>query len=618
MNLYLDTTDEFATACCTLLKAADQRGLLCADLLAAAKGKQDYDQRTSAWLESLPVWKDASEVRMAMNAESAAILDTGRAYYALLADVAQGIDEGLYGAALLARIQPHFPGIDLDALLVKVRAAEDAHRQASDRRLDRMIASFSKDADDGADEPEPELPVLLKIIDPEAPAEMRAAALIWQLLDALKDDSTQSLRFMGWDVDKQPGPITRFIEEYCIFETPQDLPRLIACQHEAAERGLKVKLALLQETLAGIVAARYRGTLAQMSASFDGDLPGLQVAQWMNDDYPTDPTKMLRLEGAAGAQGWRIACTKENALIAEAGAVALLAALEQHLYYELSKQESSLTSEFIQCLEALTDLDDRAFQYYLRDSQSTTLELMLSCLPRDTEDGEFHPFHDKVGRNMSVRAWEILEDDVAGLGEAEDLDEFELAEILVVLRRIQPDLLTPKQPPSFMQRMLGKVDKKTPLSLDLPDCTISQNIALVERFPRQVTLVIGAGESAKRWQVNVDKMRLFACQLRHRNALLEGDAAFVRAWLGEWMAELAKRSVVRRQRFLRTLSVADAALLFSAAPADARTKWLNACSAAVRERLSSLMREVLADEQCEEAARIIFSHRMFAYMPDVK
>lgn len=614
MNLYLDTTDEFATACCTLLKTADQHGLLCADLLEAGKGKQDFDQRTRAWLEMLPVWKDASEVRAAMSAESAAILDTGRAYYTLLADVAQGIAEGLYGAALLARIQPHFPAIDIAALPIKVRAAEDAHQQARNRNMHRHIESWSHPTDDCVDEPEPPAPQ--KLINPEDSPEMRAAALIWQLLGALGETPAQPSRFMGWDVDKQPGPITRFIEEYCVFETPQDLPRLIACQHAAAERGLEVKLALLQETLAGIVAVRYRGALAQMSASFDGDLPGLQVARWMNDDYPTDPAKTLRLEGAAGSQGWSIACAGDHALITEAEAVALLAALEQHLHHELSKQESFLIDEFVLYLNALTDLEDRAFQYYLRDSQSTTLGLMLSCLPRDIDAGEVHPFHDKVGRNMSKRAWEMIEDDVAGLGEAE-LDEFELAEVLVVLRKIQPDLLTPKQPPSFIQRMMGKVDKKTPLSLALPDCTVSQNMALVERFPRQVTLAIGAGETAKRWQVNVDKMRLFACQLRHRTALLKGEAEFVRAWLGEWMAELAKRPVVRRQRFLRTLSVAEAVLLFSAAPADARTEWLEACSSAVRERLPGVMSGILVDEHCDEASRIIFSHRMFAYMPDV-
>lgn len=614
MNLYLDTTDEFATACCTLLKTADQHGLLCADLLEAGKGKQDFDQRTRAWLERLPVWEDATEVRAAMSAESAAILDTGRAYYRLLADVAQGIAEGLVGANLLARIQPHFPGIDLAALSIKVLADEAAYQKASSRRMARIFASLSKDTDDSEDEPAPPAP--LKLINPEDSLEMRAAALIWQLQYALGETSTQPSRFMGWDVDKQPGPITRFIEEYCVFDTPQDLPRLIACQHEAAERGLDVKLALLQETIAGIVAVRYRGALAQMSASFDGDLPGLQVARWMYDDYPTDPAKTLRLEGAAGSQEWRIACAGDNALITETDAVALLAALEQHLHHELSKQESSLIDEFVLYLNALTDLEDRAFQYYLRDSQSVTLGLMLSCLPRDIDAGEVHPFHDKVGRNMSKCAWEMLEDDVAGLGEAE-LDEFELAEVLVVLRKIQPDLLTPKQQPSFIQRMLGKVDQKTPLSLALPDCTVSQNIALVERFPRQVTLAIGAGETAKRWQVNVDKMRLFACQLRHRTALLEGEAAFVRAWLGEWMAELAKRPVVRRQRFLRTLSVADAVLLFSAAPANSRTEWLKACSSAVREQLHGVMSWRLVDEHCDKASRIIFSHRMFAYMPDV-
>jgi len=616
MNLYLETTEEFSSACCALLKTADQRGMLCTDLLEAGKGKQDYDQHTRTWLYALSAWRNPADVRTVISAESAAIFDTGRAYYSLLADVAHGIAEGLYGAALLARIQPHFSGIDLAAVLVQVRAAEDAYRQASDRQMDRLLASLRKNAA-SADEPEPELPVLLKIIDPEAPAEMRAAALIWQLLGVLGDKPSQSLRFTGWNVGQQPGPIARFIEEYCIFETPQDLPRLIACQREAAERGLQVKLALLQETLAGIVTLRFRGALAQMAASFDGDLPGLQLARWMNDDYPTNPAKVLRLEGAAGSQGWRVACAGDSALIAESDAVALLAALEQHLHHELSKQESSLTSEFIQYLDALTDLEDRAFQYYLRESQSTTLGLMLSCLPRDVDRREFHPFHGKVGRNMSKCAWEMLENDVAGLGETM-LDEFELAEVLVVLRRIQPDLLMPKQPPTFMQRMTGKVDKKTPLSLELPDCTVSPSIALVERFPRQVTLVIGAGESAKRWQVNVDEMRLFACQLRHRTALLEGDAAFVRAWLGEWMAAFAKRPVVRRQRFLRTLTVADAALLFSITPSDSRSDWLAICSQAVLHRLRFMMDGMLTNEQCAEAARIIFSHRMFAYIPDVK
>jgi hypothetical protein len=65
------------------------------------------------------------------------------------------------------------------------------------------------------------------------------------------------------------------------------------------------------------------------------------------------------------------------------------------------------------------------------------------------------------------------------------------------------------------------------------------------------------------------------------------------------------------------LSVADAILLFSAAPADARTEWMAACSSAVRERLPGMTSRILADEDCDAASRIIFSHRMFAYKPDV-
>lgn len=613
MNLYLDTTEEFSSSCCALLKAVDQRGLLCTDFLEVAKGKQDFDQRTSTWLYALSAWRDSADVRAVISGESAAIRDTGRAYFGLLADVAQAMAEGLVGADLLARIQPHFPGIDLETLLIKVRADEAAHRKASDRRFERMVASLSSNADDGAEEPEP--PALLKLINPEDSPEMRAAALIWQLLGALGKTPPQSVRLMDWNVDKQPGPITRFIEEYCIFDTPQDLPQLIARQYEAAERGLELKLALLQETLAGIVSLRLQDTLAHMSSFFDGDLPGLKLARWMHDDRPTDPANILRLDGMEESGCWRISCKKTSAVITDADAGALLATLEQ-LLHQLPSQYPSLSSAFEKSIAALVELDDRDFQAYIRENQSSTFCLMLSGLPEHRpvppDFDEVHPFYRKVGRNMSLRAWEILEDDVANLGNT-PLDAFELAQVLDEIRITQPNIFPPQKSPKRWLRIVGNAGESEPPTLELPDCRVSQSIALVERFPRQITLVVGEGEAACHWKVNIDEMQLFACQLRHRAALHSGEAEFVRAWLGEWLADMAKKPVVRRQRFLRTLSVSDAALLFSITPSENQSDWLATCSSAALYRLRLRMDGMLTDEQCAEAARIIFAHEMFSY-----
>ena len=618
MNFYLDTTEEFSTACCALLKTADRYGPVCADWLAASKGKQGYDRQTRTWLEALPAWTTPADVRKALLAEHAAILDAGRAYYTLLADTALALAEGVYGSALLARLQPHFPGIDLAALAVTVRAAEDAHRKYISRNLHRRIASLGKNADENKDEveDEPEIPAPPGIVNPDDPPEIRAAALIHQLLGAMRDAPSQCDRMTCWSACEQPGPIARFIEEYCIFDTPDDLPALIARQREAAERGLELKLTLLQETLVGIVSLRLRNALATLSSHFDGDQPGFEIARWMHDDRTNDPANTLRLDGREESGCWRIACDGASAAITEADVEALLTALEQHLHHELSKQYSTLYSTFEKSLAALVELDDREFQAFIRETQSVSFVLMLSGLPEhrpaEPDFDEVHPFYSKVGRNMSRLAWEMMEDDVADLGSA-PLDAFELAEIIGAFNTITPNLAPLKKPSKLLLRLLGSAGESEQPTLELPDCPVSQNIALVERFPRQVTLVIGEGEAACRWKVNIDEMRLFACQLRRRAALHDGEAAFVRAWLGEWLANLAGRTIVRRRRFLRPLPLADAALLFSIAPSGARSDWLAACSPAVRSRLPGLMNDKLTNEQCAEATRIVLAHGMFAY-----
>jgi len=616
MNLYLDTTEEFSAACCALLKAADRYGPVCADWLAAGEGKQGYDRQTRAWLEALTTWTTPADVRAALMAENASILDTGRPYYTLLVDVALALAEGIYGTALLARLQPHFPDIDLAALALEVCAAEAAQRKYRSRHLDRLVASLGKEIGESEDEDEPEPPAPPGIINPDDPPETRAAALIFQLLNALTDTPSQCQRMTCWSAREQPGPVARFIEEYCIFDTPRDLPALIVRQREAAEQGLKLKLALLQETLAGIVSLRLRDTLAHLSSYFDGDLPGIKLTRWMHDDRPNDPANTLRLEGRAESGCWRIACKGANAALTEADAKALFATLEQHLHHELTKQHAALSSTFEKSLAALVELDDREFGAFIRESQSVSFVLMLSGLPEhrpaEPDYDEVHPFYSKVGRNMSRLAWEMMEEDVADLGSA-PLDAFELAEVLGALTTTTPNLAPLKKPSKLLLKLLGSAGESEQPTLELPDCPVSQSIALAERFPRQVTLVIGEGETACHWKVNIDEMRLFACQLRHRTLLQEGEAAFARAWLGEWLAELASQPVVRRQRFLRTLPVADAALLFSAAPSAARAEWLAACSPAVRNRLPSLMNDTLADERCAEATRVILSHPMFFY-----
>lgn len=83
-------------------------------------------------------------------------------------------------------------------------------------------------------------------------------------------------------------------------------------------------------------------------------------------------------------------------------------------------------------------------------------------------------------------------------------------------------------------------------------------------------------------------MRLLGCQLKHRGLLQADKADFDAAWASEWLQDLKNTHPVRRQRVLRHLSRAEAALLTD---------------------------QPQQEERWPEIAQLILAHPMFAMYP---
>lgn len=561
MHLFFDSVPEFTQACCRLLRETDLRGVSAADWLTAADNKTN-DIFIQAWLEALPIWTDPAQPVAAIDAQAPHLLAIGQAHHALLAEVVNALVAGLHGSQLLARIQPHFPGIDLAARVPHVRSAEKAYQEGSSKHLDWMIRSLGRPKDT-ADTEEDEVPDPVKpphIIDPAASVDLRSDALIYQLLPVLKEDRPTDLLLLGyWHLWEQSDPMARYIDDYCRYDVPENIPALIAIQHQVVDRGLKTKLALLRETLSGIVTRRLNQARTALAAHFDGDMPGIDIARFVSDPKTGDASNTLQLATWLGNDQWQIACAGASVTVTEASAQALLAALERLFDIDPAHQ-NRLNADFETALNHLVALDDREFQGFLREMQSATLELMLSGLP-DTKPAppdfdRIHPFYRKVDRNMSERAWEMLAYDVEQQGRA-PLNVFELAEVLGVLTKVRPALFEQKKTKSLLGKLKGGDSSSPPYPLELPDIVIATELTLTERSPRQSTWVTGE----TRWQINLDEMRLLGCQLRHRGLLQADKADFDAAWATEWLHDLKNSHPVRQQRVLRPLSRAEAALL---------------------------------------------------------
>ncbi|GAB1392782.1 hypothetical protein MASR1M60_09450 [Rhodocyclaceae bacterium] len=589
MNLLFDSVPEFTQACCRLLRETDLHGVSAADWMTAAANNKTNDIFIQAWLEALPTWTNPTQPVAAIDAQAPHILAIGQAHHALLAEVVNSLVAGLHGSQLLARIQPHFPGLDLVARVPQVRSAEQAYQEASSKHLDWMIRNLGRPKDT-ADTEEDEVPDPVKpphIIDPTASPDLRAHALIYQLLPVLKEDRPTDLLLLGyWHLWDQSDPMARYIDDYCRYDAPENIPALIAIQHQVVNRGLETKLALLCVTLSGIVTRQLNQARTALAAHFDGDMPGIDIARFVSDPKTGDASNTLRLTSWLGNDQWQIGCAGTSVIISEATAQALLVALDK-LFDVNTALLTRLNADFETALNHLVALDDREFQGFLREMQSATLELMLSGLP-DTKPAppdfdRIHPFYRKVERNMSERAWEMLAYDVEQQGRA-PLNVFELAEILGVLTKVRPALLQGKKTKSLLGKLKGGDSPSPPYPLELPDIVIATELTLAERSPRQSTWVTGE----TRWQINLDEMRLLGCQLKHRGLLQADKADFDAAWASEWLQDLKNTHPVRRQRVLRHLSRAEAALLTD---------------------------QPQQEERWPEIAQLILAHPMFAMYP---
>lgn len=588
MHLFFDSVSEFTQGCCRLLREADLHGVYAADWIAVAANNKNNDIFIQAWLEALPDWIDPAQPAAAIDEQASHIVAIGRSHHALLSAVACALSDGNFGTELLARIQPHFPDIDLTALLPQVRDADRAYQVASSKHINWMIRSL--DRSPGADDTEEEVPDPVKpphIIVPTDEPEVRAAALILQILPVLTETRPGDPSIVGyWHLWEQSDPLARYIDDYSRYDDPDNIPALVAVQRQVVDQGLETKLALLRVTLQGLVTHRLNEARTRLAAHFDGDMPGIDIVRFVSDSKAGDASTTLQLEAWMGNDQWQIACAGGSVTINEATVQALLATIEQ-LSDVNTAQITRLNADFETALKGLVALDDREFQGFLREMQSSTLELMLSGLP-DTEHlppdfDEFHPFYRKVARNMSKRAWEMLAYDVERQGRA-PLNAFELAEILGVLVKVRPALFQRKKVKSLLVKLKGEASLPPPYLLELPDILISPELTLTDRSPRQVTLAFGE----VRWLVNLDELRLLDCQLRNRPQLKTDKTAFASAWTEEWLRHLRAQHPVRLQRMLVPLSRSDAELLAGRPPQAGRS---------------------------QEIARLILSHPIFATYP---
>lgn len=588
MHLFFDSVPEFTQGCCRLLRETDLRGVYATDWIAAAANNKRNDAFIQAWLEVLPDWTDPAQPAAAIDEQASHIVAIGRAHHALLNTVAYALADGHFGTELLARIQPHFPDIDLTALLPQVRDAKRAYKVASSKHLDWMIRSL--DRSPGAGDTEEEVPDPVKpphIIDPTDAPEVRAAALIHQLLPVLAETRPSDPSLVGyWHLWEQPDPLARYIDDYSRYDDPDNIPALVAIQHQVVDQGLDTKLALLRVTLQGLVTRRLNEARTRLAAHFDGDMPGIDIVRFVSDPKTGDASNTLRLEAWMGNDQWQLACAGTSVTVSEATAQALLTAIEQLVDVDAAEM-ARLNADFEAALNGLIALDDRNFQGFLREMQSSTLELMLSGLP-DTghlppDFDEFHPFYRKMARNMSERAWEMLACDVERQGRA-PLNAFELAEILGVLAKVMPALFQRKKGKSLRGKLKGDECPTPPYPLELPDIAISPELTLTERFPRATGMVSGKVD----WLVNLDELRLLVCQLRNRLHLPTDRTAFDSAWTEDWLRHLRTQHPVRLQRVLIPLSRSDAALLAGHSAQDGRN---------------------------QEIARLILSHPIFATYP---
>lgn len=588
MHLFFDSVPEFTQGCCRLLREADLRGVYAANWIAAAANNKRNDAFIQAWLEALPDWTDPAQPAAAIDEQASHIVAIGRAHHALLNTVAYALADGHFGTELLARIQPHFPDIDLTALLPQVRDAERAYKVASSKHLDWMVRSLGRPKD--ADDTEEEIPDPVKpphIIDSTDAPEVRAAALIHQLLPVLTETRPSDPSLVGyWHLWEQPDPLARYVDDYSRYDNPDNIPALVAIQRQVVDKGLETKLALLRLTLQGLVTRRLNEARTRLAAHFDGEMPGIDIVRFVSDPKTGDASNTLRLEAWMGKDQWQLACAGASVTINEATAQALLATIEQLLDVDTA-QIARLNADFETALKGLIALDDREFQGFLREMQSSTLELMLTGLP-DTEHlppdfDEFHPLYRKVARNMSERAWEMLAYDVERQGRA-PLNAFELTEILGVLTKVRPALFQRKKAKSLLGKLKGEESPAPPYSLDLPDIVISPELTLTGRVPRATGIVAGEVD----WLVNLDELHLLACQLRNRLHLQTDRTAFDSAWTEEWLRHLRTLHPVRLQRVLIPLSRSDAELLAGQSAQDGRS---------------------------QEIARLILSHPIFATYP---
>jgi hypothetical protein len=570
-----------------LLREADLRGVYAADWIAAAANNKSNDGFTQAWLQALPDWTDPAQPAAAIDEQASHIVSIGRAHHALLSEVAYALANGNFGTELLARIQSHFPDIDLTVLLPKVRDADRAYQAASSKHLHWIIRSLGRSKDDDTEEEVPDPVKPPHIIVPTDAPEVRAAALIHQLLPVMTETRPGDPSLVGyWHFWEQPDPLARYIDDYSRYDDLDNIPALVAIQHQVVDQGLDTKLALLRVTLQGLVTRRLNEARTRLAAHFDGDMPGIDIVRFVSDPKSGDASNTLRLEAWLGNNQWQIDCAGASVTISEATAQALLAAIGQLLDVDAA-QMTRLNADFEAALNGLIALDDREFQGFLREMQSSTLELMLSGLP-DTEHlppdfDEFHPFYRKVARNTSERVWEMLAYDVEQQGRA-PLNAFELAEVLGVLAKVQPALFQRKKSKSLLGKLKGEETPPPSYLLDLPDIVISPELTLTERSPRQLTLESGD----VRWLVNLDELRLLAGQLRNRPHLQTDKTAFDSAWTDEWLRHLRTQHPVRLQRVLIPLSRSDAELLAGQSAQDGRS---------------------------QEIAHLILSHPIFATYP---
>lgn len=557
MHLFADSTAEFTQACCRLLKHARLYGAYEPPSLEAG----EYDPYSERWIKALDGWATVDAVHTALDAEQAHLLAMGRAQHALVLDVATTLLQNHHGDSLLARIQPHFPAVDLARLLPEVRAAHEAYKAADKLYLDWMIEDLSQPQEiirARAPRTAPAKPP--HVLNPTDDSATRAAALLYQLLPLLPESppATAPTECLCYWQFTPSDPIQHYIDNYFRFGLPKGLDclPLLRIQREVADRALELKLAVLRATLCGIVGRDFEATSARLAAHFDGDMPGLDLIRFISDPKTGDPTRVLRLAQALENGQWQIACAGEFKALSETDCQALQHALEQLL--SVPEQElKQLQDDFKAALTALEKLDDREFQGWLREMQASTLAIMLSGLPPYASDAysywhENHPFHDKVARNMSARAWECLQEDWALLGDA-PLDAFELTELLGVLLETRP-------------KLLGKrlfVKQRYPVAL--PDIDIASEIRLTDRSPRQLTLALGGTQ----WIANIDELRLFLCQLQHRLRLLDSPASFAQGWTEAYLNELRPQDG-RWTRFLRPLSREAARLLMGERPQDGR------------------------------------------------